>query len=44
MLILVTGEAGYICSHTIVGLINAGHDVISKQTICAISQKRLSDV
>ena len=34
MLILVTGGAGYIGSHTIIELIHAGHDVIAVDNLC----------
>ena len=44
MKILVTGGAGYIGSHTVVELLNAGHDVTVVDNLCNSSRKALSRV
>ena len=44
MKILVTGGAGYIGSHTIVELLNAGHCVVVVDNLCNSSKKSLSRV
>lgn len=36
MTILVTGGTGFIGSHTVVELLNAGYDVVIARPICAI--------
>ena len=42
--ILVTGGAGYICSHTCVELLNAGHEVVVLDNLCNSSSESLSRV
>ncbi len=44
MKILVTGGAGYIGSHTVVELQNAGHDVVVVDNLCNSSEKALKRV
>ncbi|OOF67699.1 UDP-glucose 4-epimerase GalE [Rodentibacter caecimuris] len=44
MTILVTGGAGYIGSHTIVELLNAGKQVIALDNLCNASEKSLERV
>ena len=44
MAILVTGGAGYIGSHTVVELQNAGHDVVVMDNLANASRKRLERV
>jgi len=44
MSILVTGGAGYIGSHTVVELQNAGYDVIVSDNLCNSSRKSLERV
>ena len=44
MKILVTGGAGFIGSHTVVELLNAGHDVVIVDNLCNSSRKSLSRV
>ncbi|AAU37405.1 UDP-glucose 4-epimerase GalE [[Mannheimia] succiniciproducens] len=44
MTILVTGGAGYIGSHTIVELLNAGEDVVVLDNLCNSSPKSLERV
>ena len=39
MKILVTGGAGYIGSHTVVELQNAGYDVVVMDNLCNSSEK-----
>ena len=41
MKILVTGGAGFIGSHTVVELLNAGHDVVIVDNLCNSSKKSL---
>jgi UDP-glucose 4-epimerase len=41
MKILVTGGAGFIGSHTVVELINAGHEVVVVDNLCNSSKKSL---
>lgn len=44
MSILVTGGAGYIGSHTLVELLNAGYDVVVMDNLCNSSMKSLERV
>ena len=44
MAILVTGGAGYIGSHTVVELQNAGYDVVVVDNLCNSSEKSLQRV
>ena len=44
MKILVTGGAGFIGSHTVVELLNAGHDVVIVDNLCNSSRKSLARV
>jgi len=44
MKILVTGGAGYIGSHTVVELLNAGHEVVVVDNLCNSSRKSLQRV
>ena len=44
MKILVTGGAGYIGSHTVVELQNAGYDVVVVDNLCNSSEKSLERV
>ena len=44
MAILVTGGAGYIGSHTVVELQNAGYDVVVADNLCNSSEKSLERV
>lgn len=44
MKVLVTGGAGYIGSHTIVELLNAGHDVCVVDSLCNSSEESLKRV
>jgi UDP-glucose 4-epimerase len=44
MKILVTGGAGYIGSHTVVELLNAGHEVVIVDNLCNSSRKSLARV
>ena len=44
MKILVTGGAGFIGSHTVVELQNAGHDVVIVDNLCNSSRKSLARV
>ena len=41
MAILVTGGAGFIGSHTVVELQNAGYDVVVVDNLCNSSEKSL---
>ncbi|MCX2523449.1 UDP-glucose 4-epimerase GalE [Larsenimonas rhizosphaerae] len=43
-MILVTGGAGYIGSHTVVALMEAGHDVLVLDNLCNSSQQALERV
>lgn len=44
MNILITGGAGFIGSHTVVELLNAGHDVLVLDNLCNSSPKALAAV
>ena len=44
MKIRVTGGAGFIGSHTVVELLNAGHDVVVVDNLCNSSRKSLQRV
>ena len=44
MAILVTGGAGFIGSHTVVELQNAGYDVVVVDNLCNSSEKSLERV
>ena len=44
MKILVTGGAGFIGSHTVVELLNAGHEVAIVDNLCNSSRKSLARV
>ena len=44
MSILVTGGSGYIGSHTVVELQNAGYDVVVCDNLCNSSEKSLARV
>ena len=44
MAILVTGGAGYIGSHTVIELQNAGYDVVVCDNLCNSSKKSLERV
>ena len=44
MKVLITGGAGYIGSHTIVELLNAGHEVCVVDNLCNSSQESLNRV
>ena len=43
-MILVTGGAGYIGSHTCVELLNAGHEITVVDNLCNSSEKSLDAV
>ena len=42
--ILVTGGAGYIGSHTCVGLLNAGYDVVVADNLCNSCKESLKTI
>ena len=42
--ILVTGGAGYIGSHTVLVLLQAGHDVVVVDNLCNSSKESLNRV
>ena len=44
MKILVTGGAGFIGSHTVVELLNAGHEPVVVDNLCNSSRKSLARV
>lgn len=44
MAVLVTGGAGYIGSHTVVELQNAGYDVVVLDNLSNVSEKALDRV
>lgn len=44
MTILITGGAGYIGSHTVIALQQAGHDVVVVDNLCNASEKSLERV
>ena len=47
MKILVTGGAGFIGSHTVVELLNAGHDVVIVDNLCnscEVSLERVAEI
>ena len=44
MKILVTGGAGYIGSHTVVELQNAGYDVVVVDNLCNSSEKSIERI
>lgn len=44
MLVLVTGGAGYIGSHTAVELLNAGHEIVVLDNLCNVSELALQRV
>ena len=44
MSILVTGGTGYICSHTVVELLNAGYDTVVIDNLCNSSKESLKRV
>lgn len=44
MTILVTGGAGYIGSHTVVELLEAGHEVVVLDNLCNGSREALNRV
>ncbi len=44
MSILVTGGAGYIGSHTVIELVNAGYDVVVVDNLCNSSKESMNRV
>ena len=42
--ILVTGGAGFIGSHTIIELVNAGHEVVIVDNLVNSSEKSIQEV